>query len=327
LAAPIRKGSLYVPFAIPNITYNNLMSECDPKRHVAMRANLAAGYSMSNVLKNETYIDRTIALMEERLEQTATTNKPVEFSKWIHFVAWDILGEVTFSQRFGFLDQARDVGNAIKNTFALALYITTAGYIQWLHGLLLGNPILRWLDFQPNEHTYQTCVASLNKRKSNPEARVDMVEQWMHTLAKHPDRMKEKDILCACAANLGAGGDTVAITLQAFFYFLLKNPSYLSRLRQEIDGSQARGELSKIVTYSEAQKLLYLQACVNLSGFHALKPTSNVSTRSKKRSGYSPPSHGTFHGSSQRKASQSQATISKPEYVTSTLPYTISPPS
>ncbi|MCJ1251932.1 hypothetical protein MMC30_009170 [Trapelia coarctata] len=262
LAAPIPKAPFYVPFAIPNINYNNLMSECDPKRHVAMRANVASGYTLSNVLRNETYIDRTIALMEERLEQTAGTNEPVEFSKWIHFVTWDILGEVTFSERFGFLDQARDVGNAIENTFALALYITTAGYIQWLHALLLGNPILRWLDFQPNEHTYQTCVASLNKRKANPEARVDMVEQWMSTLAKHPDRMKEKDILCAAAANLGAGGDTVAITLQAFFYLLLKNPLYLDRLRQEIDGSQARGELSKIVTYSEAQKLPYLQACV-----------------------------------------------------------------
>ena len=248
------------------------MSECDPKRHVAMRANLASGYSLSNVLKNETYIDRTIALMEERLTQTANTNKPVEFSRWIHFVTWDILGEVTFSERFGFLDQARDVGNAIENTFALALYITTASYIQWLHGLLLGNPILRWLDFQPNEHTYQTCVASLNRRKANPEARVDMVEQWMHTLKKNPDRMKEKDIFCACAANLGAGGDTVAITLQAFFYLLLKNPLYLGRLRQEIDSAQARGELSRIVTYIEAQKLPYLQACVRQCGPLALGP-------------------------------------------------------
>jgi len=272
LAAPISKAPFYVPFAIPNITYNNLMSECDPKRHVAMRLNVASGYSLSNVLKNEVYIDRTIALMEERLEQTVSVNKPVEFSLWIHFLTWDILGEVTFSERFGFLDQGRDVGNAIKNTFALALYITTAGYIQWLHALLLGNPILRWLDFQPNEHTYQTCVASVNKRKANPEARVDMMEQWMNTLAKHPDRMKEKDIFCAAAANLGAGGDTMAITLQAFFYLLLKNPFYLDRLRQEIDSSQARGELSEIVTYSEAQKLPYLQACVRRPGPPALDP-------------------------------------------------------
>lgn len=262
LAAPIPKASFYVPFAIPNSSYNNLMSECDPKRHVAMRSNVASGYSLSNILKNEVYIDRTIALMEERLDQTISTNEPVEFSLWIHFLTWDILGEVTFSERFGFLDQARDVGNAIKNTFALALYITTAAYIQWLHALLLGNPILRWLDFQPSEHTYQTCVASVNKRKANPEARVDMMEQWMNTLAKHPDRMKEKDILCAAAANLGAGGDTVAITLQAFFYLLLKNPVYLDRLRQEIDSSHARGELSEIVAYSEAQNLPYLQACV-----------------------------------------------------------------
>ena len=263
LAAPLRKGSFYKTFAVPNIKhYNNLMSECDHKRHVAMRANVAAGYTLSNVLKNENYIDCTIALMEERLEQIAKKKEPFDFSKWLHFLSWDILGEVTFSKRFGFLDKGGDVDNAIKNSWMLALYVTVAGYTQWLHALLLGNPILRWINFEPNVHTYKICVATVNERMTNTEARADMMEHWMRTREMHPDRMGEKEAFCAAAANLGAGGDTVAITLQAFFYLLLKNPFCLRRLREELDSSQIRGELSKIVTYAEAQKLPYLQACV-----------------------------------------------------------------
>ena len=240
-----------------------------------MRANVAAGYSLSNTLKNEPYIDRTITLMEQRLDEVAQNGGPIDLSKWIHFLTWDILGEVTFSKRFGFLDQGKDVGKSIANTFALALYVTTAGYIQWLHALLLGNPILRWLDIQPSEHTYQTCVTSVNERKGNTEARVDMVEHWMNMRAKHPERMSEKDIMCAVAGNIGAGGDTVAISLQAFFYFLLKNPIHLHRLREEIDASKARGELSPIVTNVEAQGLPYLQACVRHKSPHNARSPRN----------------------------------------------------
>ena len=238
------------------------MSERDYKRNVAMRANVAPAYSLSNVIRNEPYIDRTVTLMEQRLDEVSKDGKSVELGKWIHFLTWDILGEITFSKRFGFLDEAKDVGNSIANTFALAFYVTTAGYIQWLHVLLLGNPLFRWLDVQPAEHTWRTSVAALNERKRSMEARTDMVEQWMNVQAKHPERMSEKDIMCAVAANVGAGGDTVAIGLQAFFYFLLKHPTYLARLRKEIDASNSRGELSPIVTLAQAQNLPYLQACV-----------------------------------------------------------------
>ena len=294
LAAPLRKGDFYKTFAVPNIKqYNNLMSECDYKRHVAMRANVASGYTLSNVLKNESHIDCTITLMEERLEQIAKRKEPFDFSEWLHFLSWDILGEVTFSKRFGFLDQGGDVDNAIKNTWMLALYVTLAGYAQWLHALLLGNPILRWVNFEPNEHTYKICVASVNERMANTEARVDMMEHWMRTREKHPDRMGEKEAFCAAAANLGAGGDTVAITLQAFFYLLLKNPLCLRRLRDELDGSQLRGELSKVVTYAEAQRLPYLQACVGTSNTFILVTVAYGLIRSKKPYASSLPSLGT----------------------------------
>ena len=238
------------------------MSERDYKRNVALRANVAPAYSLSNIIRNESYIDRTITLMEQRLDEASKDETSVELGKWIHFLTWDILGEITFSKRFGFLDEAKDVGNSIANTFALAFYVTTASYLQWLHSLLLGNPLLRWLDVQPAEHTWRTSVAALNERKRSTEARVDMVEYWMNAQAKHPERMSEKDIMCAVAANVGAGGDTVAIGLQAFFYFLLKHPIHLARLREEIDASNSRGELSPVVTLAQAQNLPCLQACV-----------------------------------------------------------------
>ena len=272
LAAPLWKPDWYKLFAVPNSNYNSLMSECDPRKHAAMRSNVASGYSGSSVIKSEPFMDKTIQLFEHRLDELSQKggkrNEPFELGLWLHFLTWDIMGEVMFSARFGFLDQGKDIGDSIKNNFGLAVYVTSAAYAQWLHALLLGNPILRWLDFQPKEHTFNTTLKAIAARKKDVEARADMMEQWMGQQARYPDRMTEKDVLCAAISTLGAGGETTGSILQAFFYFLLKeDPAHLRRLRKEIYIASAAGLLSPVVSNAEALRLPYLQACVGSDFF------------------------------------------------------------
>jgi cytochrome P450 len=89
-----------------------------------------------------------------------------------------------------------------------------------------------------------------------------MMQKWLDTRAKYPDRMEEIEIFSTAVGTLGAGGDTVSATIQALFYFLIRHPPYMIRLQDELDAAEARGELSHIVQYAEAQKLPFLQACV-----------------------------------------------------------------
>ena len=162
------------------------MSERDPKKHNLMRSNAASAYTLSNVLKNEPVMDEVIGLMEQRLIDLSQQRQQIDLGQWLHFLKFDLLGEVMFSSRFGFLDQGRDVGGSIRNNFYLSLYVTSMVYMQWLHSLLLGNPLLRWIDFQPTEHTFNTAVNCIAARKAHTEARVDMVEHWMIQHEKRP---------------------------------------------------------------------------------------------------------------------------------------------
>ena len=264
LAAPIRKADFYKLFAIPNSSYNNAMSEQDPGRHHEIMRNVAHGYAFANVIRSESHIDQYISLLEKRLDQLSKRGASVELNNWLSFLTFDILGYVTFSKQFGFLEEGRDIGNTIANNYGLSIYVTVASYTQWLHACLLGNPIFRWLDFQPSQHVFDTCVAAVNARKQDSDVRQDMMGQWMKTRSMNPERMKEKELFCAAVTNVGAGGETMSATLQAFFYYLLKNPWHLNHLRDEIDAAQERGELSDVVSYAEAQKLAFLQACVCL---------------------------------------------------------------
>jgi cytochrome P450 len=239
------------------------MSELDPTRHIQKTRNLSAGFSLSNIRKTEPYIDRCLQVLSRQLDGLAASGAPVHFQDWFSFFAFDVLGEVTFSKSFGFLEEGIDIRNAIANTGSLVYYISIMGNYVWFHNLTLGNPLVSRLGLQPNSHIFDTCLLAIDSRKNNPELRHDMMQRWLDMWASHPERMSEEDIFGAAVANVGAGAETISSTAQAVIYYLLKNPQYLSMARKELDEVQAKGELSDVIQYGEAAKLLFLQACVS----------------------------------------------------------------
>jgi hypothetical protein len=241
------------------------MSETDPQRHIEKGKNVAAGYALSNIIKSESYVDNIISELESQLNRIIESGDRVaHLDKWFNYFAFDVVGEVTFSQSFGFVKAGNDIGSAIANARKLALYVSIMGHYVWFHNLTIGNPLMSTLGLIPASHLFDTCVAAIDSRKKNPEARNDMMERWLNIRNTHPDRMTDNDVFAAAAANVGAGAETVSASLQALVYYLLRNPVYLHRLRAELDEAQQRGELSRIVQYAEAQNLPYLQACVSL---------------------------------------------------------------
>ncbi|KAL9109958.1 MAG: hypothetical protein Q9227_005481 [Pyrenula ochraceoflavens] len=239
------------------------MSELDPKRRVARSKNLASAYTLSNLIQSEIFIDDTVKLLLNHLNSCADTGSPTNIDKWLSYMSFDIIGEVTFSKRFGFLEQGTDIGDAIANTKALNAYIVPAGFFQTLHNLTLGNPILSKYNLLPMGHIYDTTMRAIRQRSKNQEARFDMIEHWKKTIADHPDRMSMKDLQIAAIGAVGAGSDTVAATLQSFIYHLSRSGKCLEKLQSEIDLARKNGMLTgQVVSFADSQKLPYLQACI-----------------------------------------------------------------
>ena len=258
----IQKGPWYAIFSLPDYRYVNQMSELNPHRHIEKSRNIAASFALSNIIKSEPHVDAILQQLEDRLDELSRSGEAVDFDKWFSFFAFDVLGEVTFSKSFGFVETGTDIRGAVANTKALALYIAAMGHYTWFHNLTLGNPLLSSIGIQPSSHIFDTCLEAIDARKNNPEIRSDMMQCWLDARAKYPDRMAENELFAAAVGNIGAGADTVGATAQALVYYLLRNPGYLQQVQDEIDAAQARGELSPIIQYNEAQSLPFLQACV-----------------------------------------------------------------
>ena len=63
------------------------------------------------------------------------------------------MGRAIFSP-FEFLEQEKDAGGSIMNTFDIAIYNDAATQTHWLHEILLRNPVLHWFNLHPGEHAF-----------------------------------------------------------------------------------------------------------------------------------------------------------------------------
>ncbi|KAL4777218.1 cytochrome P450 [Aspergillus nidulans var. acristatus] len=238
----------------------------DEHIHRTMKQPIAAIYSMSNLVSFEPYVNSTIEYFFSRLDTLfVQTGKVCNFGLWLHLFASDVMGEITFSRRLGFLETGGDMENVMANNWKFFVQAAPATQMPWLDYFWKRNPLLPG-SVKPNK-VIEFGVARIQER--------------LHLSEKHPDRVNSRDFLSRFIAakeknskigpdaimtwsnsNIQAGSDTTAILLSALFYHLLKNPPSLATLCTEIDAAAKKGGLSSVVTWKETRDLPYLDACV-----------------------------------------------------------------
>ena len=105
----------------------------------------------------------------------------------------------------------------------------------------------------------------INTRKSGKQVGVkgDFLDKLL--ALKEEGKIDDMNIFSTIGANIAAGSDTTALSLSTIIYSLIKNPSALKSLREEIDGFEKLGKISNPVTFQEGQQMPYLQAVIKES--------------------------------------------------------------
>lgn len=101
---------------------------------------------------------------------------------------------------------------------------------------------------------------------ASTSAPVDLLSKFLAARAARPDFMSDTLVQTMAVSMAFAGSETTAISLGAVFYFLLRHPAALARLRTELDDAARAGAFADgftgLVTWHEAQRLPYLDACI-----------------------------------------------------------------
>jgi hypothetical protein len=256
---------------------------------------------MSTLIQYEPFVDSTTELFLSQTDKLyAETGAGCDFSRWLQFYAFDVIGEMTYSKRHGFLEENKDIDGIIKYLGGLFDYVAPVrltpiykyelitdtnkiGQIPFLDLLLLKNPLYllaakyglvdatfpvarfaqqRMAERYPKD---PTSILPTTSSTSQP----DLLSKFMQAKLDRPEFMTDSLVMTMAVSMAFAGSETTAISLSSVFYFLLKNPRALERLYEELDSKGREGYFSDnengVVTWAESQGLPYLDACIKES--------------------------------------------------------------
>ena len=85
-----------------------IFSTRDESVHEIMKRPIAQVYVMSNLKTYEPLVESTESLLISKLEKLADEGRTSDLGTWVHWFATDVILEMTFGKRFGFLEREED---------------------------------------------------------------------------------------------------------------------------------------------------------------------------------------------------------------------------
>lgn len=259
----------------------DLFGERDEKIHGKQRRLVSNIYSLDQLKKMEPYIDSTLTLFLERLNEVGSKGA-IDMGKWAQMFAFgrylcsdneklanefsDVIGEVTFSRRFGFLSAGKDDGSfsAIDSALLSAAWIGQTPWLYWLHDYFMPY-IGNYLGVNNrNGSLRQFAARECDERKGRGSDRRDILSALIDVKEQKPEEFDDNGVLSMAASNIFAGSDTTGISIGAVLYNLCKNPGCKEKLLKEIrEAIQEEGlDPSENMPFKTGHAMPYLQACI-----------------------------------------------------------------
>lgn len=240
----------------------DIFTETRESVHGVKKRYAATPYSMATMQQSTGRIEDTERLLIRKMDQFADGFQVCDLGEWLHFFAFDVLGEVAFSKNFGFLEAGVDVDKAIKTIDDSQWYNGIVGQVPFLDHLLRRNPLWNFVPFLATKNALvtRTALGQLSKRQDpeNKETYKDLLNSLIEAQSANPDKLSHGDVFAIAHGAIFAGSDSTASTMQSFCWNVLNNPEIYAKLTDEI----LAADMSDMVQYNEAQTLPYFQACL-----------------------------------------------------------------
>ena len=256
----------------------SLVAMTDESDHARTKRAIAHAYSLSTLVEFEPLVDSTInVLLKELGEKFANWEDVCDLGQYLQWFAFDVIGELTFSKRLGFLEQGEDIDGIISAIGSNFAYFSVLGQMPWLDNYLgknpiyvryfrksVSSPILVFAQKLLDERLSQVDSATTSE-KSEAIPKPDFLSRFLSARNDVEDAslMSDGKLLSYLFMNINAGSDTIASTVRAIFYYLLTNQPSLSKLITELQSASDSSHLTlPCPTWTETQSLPYLCAVI-----------------------------------------------------------------
>lgn len=246
----------------------DIFTETREAVHAVKKRYASNPYSMATMHTMTDYIEDTERLFMQKLDgMCQTKDQYCDLGSYLHYYAFDVLGEIAFSRRFGFLEAGYDLEKAIKTIDDMQWYDGIVGQIPEWDFAFRRNPLWKcvpsWL-LTGNFLITRMALEEMDKRKKLGKQldRRDLMASLFEAHEKAPQNFTEGDVFAVAHGAIFAGSDSTASTMQSFSWHVLRDPEVYAKLKQELDEATAGGKLSAMPQWNEVQALPYFQACL-----------------------------------------------------------------
>jgi cytochrome P450 len=111
----------------------SLFSTTDESYHANLRRSVNSAFSMSALVQYEPFVDEVTRVFLDQTDRLfAARHKVCNFAEWLQYYAFDVIGQITYSRRHGFVDRAEDVDGMIAYLGKLFSYVAPVSTLDGL---------------------------------------------------------------------------------------------------------------------------------------------------------------------------------------------------
>lgn len=191
----------------PPVENPDIFTEIREDVHAVKKRVANVPYSMAAMQQLSPFIHDTIELMMRRIEEHIAESRGIfDLGDYLHYFAFDVLGEVAFSRSFGFLEAGRDVDSAIKTIDNSQRYNGIVGQVPELDFVLRRNPLRQRIPWLSTKNALISRMAREEMARRQPfdkdnagllrsgDGRQDLMASLIQGHLKDPKKFREEDV-------------------------------------------------------------------------------------------------------------------------------------
>jgi hypothetical protein len=183
------KTDFYKVFPMPENP--DIFTEIREWKHAQMKRFAVTPYSLASMQRLVPCIEDVERQLIEKLDGFAgASGRECDLGDWLHYFAFDVLGEVAFSQHYGFIAQGKDVDGMIKFIDEVQFYDGIVGQVPWWDKFLRLNPVLPYLPFMKPK----PLLVAIKEGGNFVSDRRDLLGQLMQAHKENPEKFGEWDV-------------------------------------------------------------------------------------------------------------------------------------
>ncbi|RDW86985.1 cytochrome P450 [Aspergillus mulundensis] len=270
----VKKSEFYRTLApyTPSGALPAVFSSRDEDVHKRLRGPIAPLYAMSRVLALEGFVDRTLDVLVREIDGRFVRGQGTcDLADWLQFFAFDVMGTLTFSKRYGFLERGEDVGGMLETIWGFLRGAALFTQIPWVDEIWNKNALVTRLKGATGFSILGIVGKFVAQRREESKAgRLEAVDGDRDMLSTFMEIQRKNElppwfVTAWTFSNITAGSDSTAVVMRTVFYNLLSHPDSVSKLRTELLNaakSKTHGFARPYPSWKDVCDLPYLDACV-----------------------------------------------------------------